>query len=183
MRHGTVLLVLFALPGPTALDDIAWIELQLSAKTGEGLQDLLDQIVLLSETLDLKANPTRQAAGVVVEARQMVGQGAVATALVQKGTLKVGDIVVAGSQWGRVRALTDAQGDRVEEAGPSMPVEVVGLNGLPSAGDQMMVVDDEVKARQVADVRQALEREKRASMLFKSRSTADREVLVPDDQS
>lgn len=129
--------------------------------------------------MDLKANPDRAAAGVVVEAKQVVGQGAVATALVQKGTLKVGDILVAGSQWGRVRAINDPQGGRLETAGPSMAVEVVGLNGLPSAGDELMVVDDEAKAREVADVRQALDREKRASMLFASRSTADREVSTP----
>ena len=108
-----------------------------------------------------------------------MGQGAVATVLVQKGTLKVSDIVVAGSQWGRVKALTDASGDRMEEgAGPSVAVELVGLNGLPAAGDQLMVVEDEAKARAVADVRQALDREKRASQLFAARSTADRELFL-----
>jgi len=151
---------------------------EVSAKTGVGLKDLLEQLNLLAETLDLKANPSRAAAGVVVEAKQVVGQGAVATALVQKGTLKVGDIVVAGSQWGRVRALGDVHGVRVDSATPSTAVEVIGLNGLPAAGDQIMVVDDETKAREVAGVRQALDREKRASMLFASRSTADRALFL-----
>eukprot|EP00966_Prymnesium_polylepis_P094758 2193844-Prymnesium_polylepis.1 len=133
----------------------------LSAKTGSGLPALLEQLNLLAETMDLRANPDRLAAGVVVEAKQVVGQGAVATALVQKGTLNVGDIVVAGSQWGRVRALSDATGSRLDSAGPSSAIELVGLNGLPAAGDQLMAVTDEAKARSVADVRQALDRERR----------------------
>jgi len=150
----------------------------LSAKTGSGLPALLEQLNLLAETMDLRANPDRLAAGVVVEAKQVVGQGAVATALVQKGTLNVGDIVVAGSQWGRVRALSDATGSRLDSAGPSSAIELVGLNGLPAAGDQLMAVTDEAKARSVADVRQALDRERRASQLFVSRSSANQELFL-----
>jgi translation initiation factor IF-2 len=99
----------------------------------------------------------------------VVGQGAVATALIQKGTLHVGDIVVAGSQWGRVRALSDCDGNKITSATPSSPVEIVGLNGLPGAGDQLMVTPDEAKAREIAEVRQNLERERRVSQIFLSR--------------
>jgi len=150
----------------------------VSAKAGTGLNELLETLNLLAETLDLKANPDRQASGTVIEARQVVGQGAVATVLVQKGTLRVGDIVVAGSQWGRIRALNDATATRQESAGPSTAIEVVGLNGLPSAGEGFMVTPDEIKAREISEVRQDLDRERRASMLFATRSSANQELFL-----
>ena len=157
---------------------------EVSALTGAGLDKLMEQVMLQSEILDLKANPNRAAQGVVVEARQQLGQGAVATALVQKGTLRVGDVVVAGSQWGRVRRLQDSCGVSVDEAGPSVAVEVVGLNGLPAAGDSFTVTPDESKARQIAEVRQQLQRDARASRLFASRSSADRDAFLsgPSDE-
>ena len=118
---------------------------------------LLEQVQLQASLLDLKANPARLATGVVLEARNAQGQGAVATALVQKGTLQMGDIVVAGSQWGRVKALLDERGMRLDDAGPSMAVEVVGLGGLPNAGDVFTVTTDDSAAREIAAVRQQLE--------------------------
>lgn len=151
---------------------------EVSALTGQGLDKLIEQVMLQAEVLDLKANPNRMAQGIVVEARQQLGQGAVATALVQKGTLRLGDIVVAGSQWGRVRRLQDPRGQPVEEAGPSVAVELVGLSGLPAAGDTFIVTPDESKARQIAEVRQQLQRDARASRLFASRSTADRDAFL-----
>jgi translation initiation factor IF-2 len=151
---------------------------EVSAVTGQGLDRLIEQVMLQAEVLDLKANPNRMAQGVVVEARQQLGQGAVATALVQRGTLRLGDIVVAGSQWGRVRRLQDPRGVQVDEAGPSSAVELVGLNGLPAAGDTFTVTPDESKARQIAEVRQQLQRDARASRLFASRSTADRDAFL-----
>ena len=106
-----------------------------------------------AEILDLKANPDRTAEGSVVEAKLEKGRGAVATVLVRRGTLRVGDIIVAGSEWGRVRALIDDHGRNVQSASPAMPVEVLGLNGAPSAGDELMVVADDGKAREIAEFR------------------------------
>jgi translation initiation factor IF-2 len=111
-------------------------------------------IGLQAEILELRANPLRPAEGVVIEANLESGRGAVATVLVQRGTLKMGDIVVAGSEWGRVRALSDDSGNKVIEAGPSVPVEVMGLSGAPSAGDEFSVVENEARAREVADFRE-----------------------------
>ena len=119
------------------------LDVEVSALTGKGLDTLLENIALQAEVLDLKANPDRQAEGAVIEAKLDVGRGPVATVLVQKGTLKRGDIFVVGEQWGRVRALLNDKGERVEEAGPSVPVEVLGLSGTPEAGDVLNVVDDE----------------------------------------
>src|SRR5207248_6657966 len=103
--------------------------------------------------LDLKSNPNRPAEGVVLEAKLERGRGPVATVLIQRGTLKVGDIFVSGAEWGRVRALTDDRGQNQREAGPSVPIEVLGLDGIPLAGDDFVVVDSESRAREVADFR------------------------------
>jgi translation initiation factor IF-2 len=140
------------------------LDVEVSAVTGKGLDSLLEMIALQAELLDLAANPDRQAEGAVIEAKLDVGRGPVATVLVQKGTLKRGDIFVVGEQWGRVRALLNDQGERVDAAGPSVPVEVLGLNGTPEAGDVLNVVDDEAKAREIASYRERLARDKRAAV-------------------
>jgi translation initiation factor IF-2 len=140
------------------------LDVEVSALTGKGLDTLLEAIALQAEVLDLKANPDRQAEGAVIEAKLDVGRGPVATVLVQKGTLKRGDIFVVGEQWGRVRALVNDKGDRVDSAGPSVPVEVLGLNGTPEAGDVLNVVDDEAKAREIASYRERVARDKRAAV-------------------
>jgi translation initiation factor IF-2 len=129
------------------------LSVEISAKTKMGLDKLLDAILLQAEILDLKANPNRTAEGSVVEARLEKGRGSVATVLVRRGTLKVGDIFVAGSEWGKVRALIDDRGNPITEATPSMPVEVLGLNSTPMAGDELLVVTDEGKAREIAEFR------------------------------
>ena len=126
----------------------------ISAKTGLGIDELLDAIVLQSELLELKASDEGVAKGVVIESRLDKGRGPVATILVQRGTLKKGDILLAGFQYGRVRALVDDQGHSIEAAGPSIPVEVLGLSAVPHAGDEVIVVHDEKKAREVALFRQ-----------------------------
>ncbi|MEM0907123.1 MAG: translation initiation factor IF-2 [Pseudomonadota bacterium] len=138
-------------------------EVEVSALTGQGLQALLEACLLQAEILELKANPDREASGTVVEAQLDKGRGTVATVLVQQGTLNVGDIMVAGSEWGKVRALLTDQGDRVKEALPSMPVEVLGLNGTPEAGDQFVVVDNEARAREITEYRQRVKRETMAA--------------------
>jgi translation initiation factor IF-2 len=114
------------------------LDVEVSAMTGQGLDELLEAISLQAEILDLKANPKRAASGAVIEAKLDVGRGPVATVLVQNGTLKKGDIFVVGEQWGKVRSLINDKGERVDEAGPSVPVEVLGLNGTPQAGDTLM---------------------------------------------
>jgi len=129
------------------------IAVNVSAKTGEGVDNLLEMILLESEMLELKANPNRGAKGIVVEAHLSKGGGPVATVLVQNGTLKQGDIVIAGQYSGKIRALIDDRIHRAKEAPPSMPVEILGLNGLPQAGDTFMVVLDEKKAKDICDVR------------------------------
>lgn len=139
------------------------LDVEVSAKTGDGLDKLEEAIVLQAELLDLKANPDRPAEGIVIEAELDKGRGSVATLLVQRGTLKNGDILVAGSEWGRVRALVDDKGKRVKKAGPSMAVEVLGLNGTPSAGDVFSVVDGEGRAREVSDYRKEQDKKKRVS--------------------
>ncbi|MEQ8319501.1 MAG: translation initiation factor IF-2 [Rhodospirillales bacterium] len=136
----------------------------VSALKRTNLDKLLEAILLQAELLDLKANPDRPAEGVVVESKMEQGRGSVATVLVQSGTLNVGDIFVAGAEWGRVRALTDAHGNKLEKAGPSMPAEVLGLNGTPMAGDDVVVTGDEAKAREVSEFRQRRDRDARASI-------------------
>ena len=138
-------------------------DVEVSAISGQGLDALLEAIALQSELLELKANPDRAAEGAVIEAQLDVGRGPVATVLVQKGTLKRGDIFVVGEQWGKVRALVNDQGERVTEAGPSVPVEVLGLNGTPEAGDVLNVVETEAQAREIAEYRQEKAKEKRAA--------------------
>ena len=136
---------------------------EVSAIQKHNLDGLEEVILLQAELLGLQSNPERPADGVVVEAKLDRGQGAVATVLVQRGTLRIGDIFVAGSQSGKVRALLDGHGNNVDEAMPSMPVEVLGLNGAPDAGDEFNVVETEARAREISDYRQRLERERRAT--------------------
>jgi len=137
--------------------------IDVSALTKQGLDTLLEAIALQAELLELKANPDRTAAGVVIEAKVERGRGSVATVLVQRGTLRTGDVFVAGAEWGRVRALVDDRGDQAETAGPSEPIEVLGLQGTPTAGDEFVVVENESRAREIADYRQRLIREKSAT--------------------
>jgi translation initiation factor IF-2 len=139
-------------------------DVEVSALTGLGLDELLEAIALQAEILELKANPNRFAEGAVIEAKLDVGRGPVATVLVQKGTLKQGDIFVVGEQWGKVRALIDDKGERISEAGPSVPVEVLGLNGTPEAGDVLNVVETEAQAREIAEYRENAAKEKRAAV-------------------
>jgi len=129
------------------------LDVEVSATEGTNIDKLEEAILLQAEILDLKANPERSAEGVVVESRVEQGRGAVATVLIQRGTLKNGDIFVAGSESGRVRVLIDDQGENVETAGPSVPVEVVGFTGAPAAGDEFFVVESEARAREVAEFR------------------------------
>jgi len=139
------------------------LEIEVSAKEKTNLDRLLDIIALQAEVLELKANPNRAAEGTVIEARLDRGRGPVATVLVQRGTLKPGDIVVAGAEWGRVRALMSDTGHSVVAAGPSMPVEVLGFNGTPEASDRLAVVDTEARAREITDYRARQKREKMAA--------------------
>ena len=139
-------------------------DVEVSALTGLGLDELLEAIALQAEILELKANPNRFAEGAVIEAKLDVGRVPVATVLVQKGTLKQGDIFVVGEQWGKVRALIDDKGERIAEAGPSVPVEVLGLNGTPEAGDVLNVVETEAQAREIAEYRENAAKEKRAAV-------------------
>ena len=138
-------------------------DVEVSAKSGKGLDELLEAIALQAEILELKANPNRAAAGAVIEAQLDVGRGPVATVLIQNGTLRQGDIFVVGEQWGKVRALIDDKGNRVSEAGPSVPVEVLGLNGTPEAGDVLNVVETEAQAREIARYREQAAKDKRAA--------------------
>ncbi|MAC87989.1 translation initiation factor IF-2 [Maricaulis sp.] len=131
----------------------------VSAKTREGLDELTEAIALQAELLDLKANPERSAEGIVIESQVDKGRGPVATLLVRRGTLKRGEIVVAGAQWGRVRALVDARGQQLPEARPSLAVEILGLDGAPDPGELFAVVDSESRAREIADYRQRKGRE------------------------
>ena len=147
---------------------------EISAKKGTGIPGLLDQILLQAEILDLKANPDRRATGSVVEAQLDAGKGAVATILVQAGTLRVGDDFICGLFSGRVRALLDERGNSVTEVGPAIPVQVLGLGGVPMAGDQFIAVADAAEAREIAQRRERLDREAR------SRRTAKGAVSLED---
>ncbi len=131
----------------------------VSAKTKEGIEELLEMILLQADVLELKANPKRLAKGTIVEARLDRGRGPVATVLVQEGTLKVGDPFVCGTEYGRIRAMMDDKANRIESAGPSTPVEVLGLGGVPEAGDVFVAVQDDAKARQVAEHRRGKQRD------------------------
>ena len=135
------------------------LDVEVSAIKRTNLDKLLEAILLQAELLDLKANPDRTAEGSVIEAQLDRGRGSVATVLVEAGTLRTGDIVVAGDEWGRVRALVNDHGDQVKDAGPSTPVEVLGLQGTPQAGDRMAVVENEARAREIAEYRQRKARE------------------------
>ncbi|MCH8035576.1 MAG: translation initiation factor IF-2 [Proteobacteria bacterium] len=135
------------------------LAIEVSAKEHTNLDKLVEAILLQAELLELAVNPDRNAEGAVIEAKVERGRGPVATVLIQRGTLRVGDIFVAGSEWGRVRSLVNDRGETVEEAGPSVPVEVGGLNGTPFAGDDMVVVESDGQAREVADFRSQRKRD------------------------
>jgi translation initiation factor IF-2 len=139
------------------------LDVEVSAIKKTNLDKLEEAILLQAEILDLKANPDRPAEGTVIEAKLERGRGPVATVLIKRGTLRVGDIFVAGSEWGRVRALIDERGNNLKEAGPSTPVEVLGLNGTPLAGDEFVVAENESRARDIADYRQRRRREQQAA--------------------
>jgi len=140
------------------------LDVEVSALKGTNFDKLEEAIQLQAEMLDLQANPDRNADGIVVEARLDKGRGAVATILVQRGTLRVGDIFVVGSEWGRVRAMIDDHGRPVKKAGPSMPVEILGISGTPNAGESFIAVDTEAKARDVAEFRQRQDKLKREAV-------------------
>ena len=140
------------------------LDVEVSATTGKGIDNLIENIVLQSEILELKSNPKRLAEGTVIEAKLDVGRGPVATVLVQKGTLKRTNIIVVGDQWGKVRALIDSNNSKIEYAGPSVPVEVLGLNGTPEAGDLLNVVSTETKAREIADYRKQVVKDKKDAL-------------------
>ncbi|KEC55730.1 translation initiation factor IF-2 [Bartonella koehlerae] len=149
------------------------LEVEVSAKTGQNLDKLLEAILLQAEILDLKADPQRTAEGVVIEAKLDRGRGSVATVLVQKGTLHPSDIIVAGNEWGRVRALIDDHGRYVKEAVPSTPIEILGMQGTPQAGDRFAVVTHEAKAREIAEYRQRLARDKAVARQTGSRGSLE----------
>jgi translation initiation factor IF-2 len=163
------------------------LEVEVSALKQLNLDKLLEAILLQAEVLDITANPDRPAEGVVIEAKLERGRGPVATVLVQRGTLKQGDLVVAGTAWGRVRALVNDKGETVPDAGPSVPVEILGLNNAPEAGDQLAVVESEGRAREIADYRDRKRRETRGApqvrssleqMMTQMRETGRKEVPV-----
>jgi len=147
------------------------LDVEVSAKEKTNIDKLEEAILLQTEILELKANPSRPAQGTVVEAKMEQGRGSVATVLIDKGTLHTGDIFVAGSEWGRVRAMIDDRGNSVKSAGPSQPVEVLGLQGTPSAGDPINVVEDEGRAREVGEYRQRQSRQ--SSMAAGARGTLE----------
>ena len=152
---------------------------EISAKKGINLDKLLDKVLLEAEFLDLKANPNRKARGVIIEAKLDHSRGAVATALVQNGTLHVGDMVVAGNAFGRIRAMVSSRGERVKHATPSTPVEIIGFGGVPEAGDEFMAVADEKLARQVVEERAA---KARASMVKNSSASTLEELYSKLEQ-
>lgn len=151
-----------------------YLSVEVSAKKRINIDGLIEAILLQAELLDLKANPEAVPQGAVVEAKMEKGRGSVATALVQNGTLKIGDIFIAGKEWGRVRAMFNEHGKKLVEAGPSTPVEILGLQGTPSAGDTFVVVDSEEKAREVTDYRIRKERD---AKLVKSAKSAMEQML------
>ena len=148
-------------------------DVEVSATKRTGLDKLEEAILLQAEILDLKANPDRAAEGSVIESRLDRGRGPVATVLVQKGTLRQGDIVVAGAEWGRVRAMLDGKGQQIKEAGPSAPVEILGLAGVPTAGEPFVAVENEGRAREISEFRQRKLRDKAAGVTAAARGTLD----------
>jgi len=161
------------------------LAVEVSAKVGTNLDKLEEAILLQAELLDLKANPDRPAEGVIVEARMEQGRGSVSTVLVQRGTLRIGDIFVAGAVWGRVRALADDRGNKIVSAGPGQPAEVLGLTGSPFAGDEVSVVDSESRAREITEYRQRRLKETQAAkvargtleQMFEKIQQGDKETL------
>jgi translation initiation factor IF-2 len=149
------------------------VDVEVSAKNKTNLDKLLEMIALQAELLDLKTNASRPAEGTVIEAKLDRGRGPVATVLVQRGTLRVGDIIVAGAEMGRVRALINDQGETIDEAGPSVPVEVLGFNGPPEAGDRLAVVENEARARQVTSYRAHQKRENAAASISGMRGSLE----------
>jgi len=149
------------------------VDVEVSATQKLNIDKLLEMVALQAELLDLKANPDRAAEGTVIEAKLDRGRGPVATVLVQRGTLKVGDLVVAGAEWGRVRALVSDTGETIGSAGPSMPVEVLGFSGTPDAGDRLAVVENESRAREVTDYRARQKREKSAARVTGMRGSLE----------
>ncbi|RCL00215.1 MAG: translation initiation factor IF-2 [Candidatus Tokpelaia sp. JSC189] len=149
------------------------LEVEVSAKTGKNLDKLLETILLQAEILDIKADPERAVEGVVIEAKLDRGRGSVATVLVQKGTLYPGDIIIAGDEWGRVRALINERGEHMKEAGPSTPVEILGMQGPPQAGDRFAVVANEAQAREISEYRQRLSRERTVARQAGSRGSLE----------
>ena len=148
-------------------------DVEVSATKRTGLDKLTEAILLQAEILDLKANPDRNAEGTVIESRLDRGRGPVATVLVQKGTLHQGEIIVAGSEWGRVRAMLDDKGKNLRDAGPSMPVEILGLSAAPGAGEPLVVVEDEARAREITEFRSRRQRDKAAGVAAGARGTLD----------
>jgi translation initiation factor IF-2 len=149
------------------------VDVEVSAKNKTNLDKLLEMIALQAELLDLKTDSSRPAEGTVIEAKLDRGRGPVATVLVQRGTLKVGDIIVAGAEMGRVRALINDQGETISQAGPSVPVEVLGFNGPPEAGDRMAVVENEARAREVTSYRAHQKREQSAASVSGMRGSLE----------
>ncbi|HLI49787.1 MAG TPA: translation initiation factor IF-2 [Chthonomonas sp.] len=154
---------------------------EVSAKTGQGIQDLLEYILLLAELHDLKADPNGPVRGTIIEAKLEPGRGPVATVLVQSGTLRVGDSIVAGLTYGKVRAMTNERGERLQKAPPSTPVEVLGLNSAPMAGDVVEVVKNEKEARQIAEKRQEKVRAERLTSTTRRISLADLSRQVAEE--
>lgn len=155
------------------------VVVECSAKTGQGLDDLLEMILLVAEMQELKADPTRKARGYIIESRMDKGRGPVATAIIRSGVLKVGDVVITDTTWGKIRAMFDGKGRQVKKAGPSTPVELVGLNELPSAGDSFLVVDDEKIAKEVSEKRKL---ERRAHELESSHRLTLEELFKKQEE-
>jgi translation initiation factor IF-2 len=136
----------------------------VSALKGDGIKELLDSLLVLADVKELKANPDRRAKGTIIESRTDRGRGVVATVLVQAGTLKMGDIFISGAEYGRIRTMNDYRGEKLTEAGPSMPVEITGLNGMPESGDDFMVVESEADAREVSANRREVKAQKERAL-------------------
>ena len=152
----------------------------VSAKTGEGIKDLLDMIVLVSEIQEIKTDPTRKGRGYIIESRMDKGKGPVATALIKAGSLRVGDVIITDTTWGRIRTMYDARGRQVKKAGPAMPVELVGLEEVPQAGDVFLVVDDEKTAKEVTERRKL--RRRMSEMQATRGASSLKELLAREEE-